>query len=75
MPFDARGAGNSEKYIPLFLPKNEHSDIKDTSYHANIDETFANYFLKNKAKNKCLKVLKCTCQSQKSIINYTSKAM
>ncbi len=51
LPFDARGGGgNSEKHIPLSSPKNEHSDTKDTSSHANIDETFANYFLKNKAK-------------------------
>ena len=35
---------------------------------AKIDENFANFFLKTKAKIKCFTVLKCTCKGlQKSI--------
>ena len=45
-----------------------HCDLKVSSSQAKINENFANYFLKPKANNKCLIVLKCTCKGlQKSI--------
>ena len=36
-----------------------HCDLKVSRSHAKIDESFANYFLKTKANNKCFIVLKC----------------
>ena len=45
-----------------------HCDLKVSRSQAKIDESFANYFLKTKANNKCFEVLKCTCKGlQKSI--------
>ena len=45
-----------------------HRDSKVASSHAKIDEIFANYFLKNKVKNKCFTVLKITyIKTRKSI--------
>ena len=59
--------------IKHFLPwKNNnishHCDLKVSCSQAKIYESFANYFLKTKASNKCFEVLKCTCKGlQKSI--------
>ena len=38
-----------------------HCVLKVASSHAKIDESFANYFLKTKVKNKCFKILQWTC--------------
>ena len=35
----------------------DHCDLKVSSSQAKLDESFANYFLKTKAKNECLLVL------------------
>ena len=37
-------------------------DLKVASSQEEIDENFANYFLKPKANNKCFIVLKRTCK-------------
>ena len=45
-----------------------HCDLKVPRSQANTDESFANYFLKTNAENKCSIVLKCSCKGlQKSI--------
>ena len=51
-----------------YYHKSVHCDLKVSRSQAKINENFANYFLKTKANNKCVIVLKCTCKGlQKSI--------
>ena len=44
-------------------------DLNVSRSQAGIDENFANYFLKTKANNWCLIVLKCTCKGLKKSIS------
>ena len=45
-----------------------HCDLKVSRSQTKFDESFANYFLKTKANNKCFEVLKCTSKVlQKSL--------
>lgn len=47
-----------------------HCNLKVASSQPKIDENFAHYYLKSKAKNKWFKVLKCICKGLlKSIRN------
>ena len=48
--------------------RSSHCDLKVSRSQAKIYESFANYFLKTKANNKCFILVKCTCKElQKSI--------
>ena len=50
------------------LHGSNHFDLKIASSAAKIDANFANNFLKNRAKNKCDKVLNCFCLGYKKSI-------
>ena len=47
--------------LETFFWSTMHCDLKVSYFQAKIDENFSNHFLKTKANNKCLKLLKCTC--------------
>ena len=59
----APGAGLNFRLAPGIGPG------KVSSSQAKIDANFSNYFLKTKANNKCIVVLKCTCKGQQKFIN------
>ena len=60
-----------KKWIIQNEQKGFTAGLKVSRSSAKIDENFANYFLKTKANNKCLIVLKCTYKGlQKSIIEF-----
>ena len=55
-------------FFPIRYLHKAHCDLRVSRSQAKIDEKFANYLLKTKAKNKCFIVLKCMWKGlQKSI--------